>query len=80
MKWLFQHINEQNKKTSLELRGCLIQVKGRINGSDRSRRSIIRFGSLPLHTITAKMDYAFEEVVTPYGVCGIKVWLCYQNY
>ena len=79
-KWLFNNLPPKNLKSNLRLSGCLIQVKGRINGSDRSRRSIIRLGSLPLHTITAKLDYAFEEVVTPYGVCGIKVWLCYQSY
>ena len=36
--------------------GFLIQIKGRINGSDRSRRLKYRYGSLPLHTIDAPID------------------------
>lgn len=62
---------EKNPK----LKGLLVQVKGRINGADRSQRSLVRYGSLPLHTIDAPIDYAFVESVTPYGICGIKVWM-----
>jgi ribosomal protein S3 len=41
---------------SVNLLGFLIQIKGRINGSDRSRRLKYRIGSVPLHTINAPID------------------------
>lgn len=43
----------QNQTT---MTGFLIQIKGRLNGSDRSRRLKFRFGSLSLHTIDSPID------------------------
>lgn len=60
---------------SVNLLGFLIQIKGRINGSDRSRRLKYRIGSVPLHTINAPIDQAFSEALTTYGKCSVKVWL-----
>ena len=61
--------------SSVNLSGFLIQIKGRINGSDRSRRLTIRKGSIPLHTMDAAIDQSFSEATTIYGKCSVKVWL-----
>jgi small subunit ribosomal protein S3 len=33
------------------------------------------FGSVPLHTLRADVDYGFAEAKTTYGVIGVKVWI-----
>lgn len=68
------------KEPSKNLKGFLIQIKGRINGSDRSRSLKSRMGSVPLHTIDAPLDYAFSEALTAYGKCSVKVWLKYDLF
>ena len=60
---------------NINLRGFLIQIKGRINGSDRQRLLRARQGSVPLHTINAPLDYGFSEAVTIQGKCSVKLWL-----
>jgi len=33
------------------------------------------YGSVPLHTLRADVDYGFAEAKTTYGVIGVKVWI-----
>ena len=40
-----------------------------------SRREKIIQGSVPLHTLRADIDYAWEEADTTYGKLGVKVWI-----
>jgi hypothetical protein len=75
-----QQENVKNLPTLLmgeraKIKGILVKVKGRINGSDRSRIATYRFGSIPLHTIKAAIDYSFTFTKCSYGVSSIKVWL-----
>ncbi|EAA0305102.1 30S ribosomal protein S3, partial [Listeria monocytogenes] len=32
-------------------------------------------GTVPLHTLRADIDYAWEEADTTYGKLGVKVWI-----
>ncbi|NBK97632.1 MAG: 30S ribosomal protein S3, partial [Erysipelotrichia bacterium] len=32
--------------------------------------------NVPLHTLRADIDYAWEEAATTYGRLGVKVWIC----
>jgi small subunit ribosomal protein S3 len=57
------------------MKGIKIQVSGRLNGIDIARSEWKREGRVPLHTLRAKIDYAYERAETIYGVIGIKVWL-----
>ena len=59
------------------LRGLKIQFKGRLGSSLRKKTSIISFGSMPLQTISSSIKYSFNESITIYGVCGIKIWYYY---
>ena len=58
-----------------KMKGIKIQVSGRLNGIDIARSEWKRDGRVPLHTLRAKIDYAYERAETIYGVIGIKVWL-----
>ena len=55
--------------------GVRIQVSGRLNGAEMSRREKEVQGSVPLHTIRADIDYAHAGAKTAAGVIGVKVWI-----
>jgi len=56
-------------------KGVRIQVSGRLNGAEMSRREKEVAGSVPLHTIRADIDYALVHAETAAGVIGVKVWI-----
>lgn len=56
-------------------KGIRIEVAGRLNGAEMSRREKEVAGSVPLHTIRADIDFAHARANTPAGVIGIKVWI-----
>lgn len=55
--------------------GIRIEVAGRLNGAEMSRREKEVAGSVPLHTIRADIDYAHVGAQTAAGIIGIKVWI-----
>ena len=55
--------------------GIRIQVSGRLNGAEMSRREKEIAGSVPLHTIRADIDYAYVPAHTAAGIIGVKVWI-----
>jgi len=65
------------KLPTTKILGLKILVKGRTNGMDRSRKTWINVGSVPLHTISKNIEYAQSKAITKYGAIGIKVWLHY---
>ncbi|MBU4274934.1 30S ribosomal protein S3 [Patescibacteria group bacterium] len=58
-----------------EAKGAKIEVAGRLNGIEISRKEWLRQGRLPLQTIRADIDYAEAQAYCTYGVIGIKVWI-----
>jgi small subunit ribosomal protein S3 len=56
-------------------KGVRIEVAGRLNGAEMSRREKEVAGSVPLHTIRANIDYAQVSAKTPAGIIGVKVWI-----
>ena len=56
-------------------KGIRIEVAGRLNGAEMSRREKEVAGSVPLHTIRANIDYAQVDAQTAAGVIGVKVWI-----
>jgi len=56
-------------------KGVRIQVSGRLNGNDMSRREKEVAGSVPLHTLRADIDYAQIHAKTVTGIIGVKVWI-----
>ena len=61
------------------LKGIRVQVKGRVNGSERSTKENFQAGSISLQTISVKIRYSYKPVFTIYGVRGLKVWMCFDK-
>ncbi len=55
--------------------GIRIEVAGRLNGAEMSRREKEVQGSVPLHTLRADIDYAHVGAQTAAGIIGVKVWI-----
>ncbi len=55
--------------------GVMIQVAGRLGGSEMGRVDTIRDGQVPRHTLRAEIDYGTAEASTTYGVIGVKTWV-----
>lgn len=56
-------------------KGIKTKVSGRLNGADIARSESYSEGTVPLHTLRADIDYAWEEAATTYGKLGVKVWI-----
>lgn len=57
-------------------KGIRIEVAGRLNGAEMSRREKEVQGSVPLHTIRADIDFAKARALYPgAGIIGVKVWI-----
>ena len=57
-------------------KGIKTAVSGRLGGADMARTAGYSEGVVPLHTLRADIDYAWEEASTTYGRLGVKVWIC----
>lgn len=57
-------------------KGIRIEVAGRLNGAEMSRREKVIEGSVPLHTLRADIDYHATRAQIPgAGIVGVKVWI-----
>lgn len=56
-------------------KGVKVSMAGRLNGVEIARRETLGWGSIPLHTIRADIDYTNNRAETIYGSIGIKVWV-----
>ena len=61
-------------------KGIKICCSGRLAGAEIARSEWLRLGSVPLHTLRAKVDFAQAEAKTTYGIIGVKVWVCKGEY
>ena len=55
--------------------GCRIRLAGRLGGAEMARTEVQSFGSIPLQTLTADVNYGTAIARTTYGVIGVKVWV-----
>ena len=56
------------------VKGVKVMVSGRINNAEIARSETLHFGSIPLQTLRADIDYGFAES-SIYGKLGVKVWI-----
>ena len=56
-------------------KGVRIEVAGRLNGAEMSRREKFIEGSVPLHTLRADIDFYCHHAQTIAGIVGVKVWI-----
>lgn len=57
-------------------KGVKVQIGGRINGAEISRREKYFLGSIPTSTIRENVDFVRYPALTKSGYVGIKVWIC----
>lgn len=58
--------------------GYKIQWKGRLNGKERARKVVFKEGPISLNSINSNLKYSCREVITPAGICSLKVWLLFK--
>ena len=56
-------------------KGIRVEVSGRLNGAEMSRREKFIEGSVPLHTLRAAVDFHICHAKTIAGIVGVKVWI-----
>lgn len=58
-------------------KGIRVEVAGRLNGAEMSRREKTIEGSVPLHTLRADVDFHAARAQGPNGtgIIGVKVWI-----
>jgi small subunit ribosomal protein S3 len=56
-------------------KGVKILCSGRLGGSEMARREKQIFGSIPLQTLQADVDYGHAIARCTYGAIGVKVWI-----
>lgn len=56
-------------------KGIRVEVSGRLNGAEMSRREKFIEGSVPLHTLRADVDFHVCHAQTVAGIVGVKVWI-----
>jgi small subunit ribosomal protein S3 len=62
------------------IKGVKIELAGRLDGSEMSRREWLSNGTIPLHTLRADIDFARATAMTTFGTIGVKVWLHRGEY
>jgi len=60
-------------------KGVKIQLGGRINGAEISRREKYFQGSIPTSTIKERVHFAKYPALTKSRYIGVKVWICEQS-
>lgn len=67
---------ERVKLSSAKVKGVRIWVSGRIKGTEIARTEKVQWGTVPLATLRADIDYTKEIAQVPNaGTHGIKVWV-----
>lgn len=56
-------------------KGIKVSVAGRLGGAEIARTQAYKWGSIPLQTFRADIDYGFAEAHTRYGLIGVKIWI-----
>lgn len=66
-----------NRVIEAGAKGIKIQLGGRINGAEISRREKYFQGTIPTSTIRERVQFAKYPALTKSGYVGIKVWISY---
>jgi len=69
-------LGAMEKAMGAGVKGIKVQLGGRINGAEISRREKFHQGRVPLSTINSRIDYAEVPCLTRSGYIGVKVYLC----
>ena len=64
-----------DQAASAGAKGIKVCVAGRLGGAEIARTQVYKWGSVPLQTFRADIDYGFTDAHTRYGLIGFKVWI-----
>lgn len=64
-----------DQAASAGAKGIKVCVAGRLGGAEIARTQVYKWGSVPLQTFRADIDYGFTEAHTRFGLIGCKVWI-----
>lgn len=65
----------QERVMAAGAKGIKIQLGGRVNGAEISRREKYAVGTIPTQTLRSDIDFAEVPALTRSGYVGIKVWI-----
>lgn len=58
--------------------GIRILCSGRLGGVEMAKKFSIKKGQTSLNVFSQKIDFAQHQILTKYGILGIKVWISYR--
>jgi small subunit ribosomal protein S3 len=66
----------ENARNSNVVKGIRVWVSGRIKGAEIARTEKFQWGTVPLQTLRADIDYCYMTAQVPNaGTHGIKIWV-----
>lgn len=65
----------QQRAMKAGAKGIKTLISGRLGGAEIARGEGYSVGQVPLQTLRADVDYAWDEAMTTYGKLGVKVWI-----
>ena len=65
----------QQRAMKAGAKGIKTLISGRLGGAEIARGEGYSVGQVPLQTLRADLDYAWDEAHTTYGKLGVKVWI-----
>lgn len=60
-----------------EIKGIRLSCSGRVGRIQRAKKDYVKSGQTPLNLFSSKIDFASVYGITPFGLVGIKVWICF---
>ena len=74
----YKRIIKRALESAMKFDNCLgikITASGRLAGAEIAKSEIFKVGSIPLHKLSADINYGLAEAKTTYGIIGIKTWV-----
>ena len=85
-RFTFQKIRRQiiwDLKKSKYVKGVRVTLSGRVEGrskkAQKAQSRSFQWGQTELHVLSSLVQFTGQELVTPRGKIGIKVWICYGS-
>lgn len=64
-----------HKNHYLRTSGILIRLSGRLRGIEKAKSLTLKKGSIRMQSFNAKIDYARKDIITKWGIWGMKLYL-----
>ena len=61
-------------------KGMKINIAGRLGGAEIARSEHDGAGSVPLNSLSVKIDYGYATALTSAGIIGVRVWVNHGKY